>query len=267
MTASDILRPAFGQARGVEPPRAPARPALAPLLPPAEVEAAVIAFHQAGSTTRRFNVESTFAWENADADRLTEGQRSAVRFITLIEDHLPGYFGVYERAFPLNPDVDVENFVHNRELYHFTVRWAQEEDSHARVLFRYQVAAGIADPDELRRELATEGRKHFELPHDHAVSLFAYALVQEKATQLYYQQLRAVVGDPVLADLPNRLAKDEARHFTFMADIVERYLRRHGDAVVEPIREVIAHFWMPLRPVWEVRPEAGRGSDGDFRIA
>ncbi|ONH31516.1 acyl-ACP desaturase [Pseudofrankia asymbiotica] len=224
----------------------PVRPALAPLLPAADIADATEAFHRAAPSARRWDVESSIAWEVADAGRLTDGQASAVQFITLIEDHLPGYIGVYERAFPLNEDVDLDTFLHNRELYHFTIRWGFEEDTHARALFRYQVASGLADPVSLRRELAMEGRKPFELPHDHAVSLLAYALVQEKATQIYYQQLRAVVGDPVLADVLGYLARDEARHFAFLADVVERYLRVYGDAVVEPIREVVANFRMPL---------------------
>ena len=78
------------------------------------------------------------------------------------------------------------------------------------------------------------------------MQFFAYPLVQEKATQLYYQHLRQVVGDPVLAGLLGRLSRDEARHFTFFADVLTRYLRRYGDAVVEPIREVVADFRMPL---------------------
>jgi acyl-[acyl-carrier-protein] desaturase len=241
----DMSYAATGRANS-RPARPAVRPVLPPLLPAADLAEAVTAFHLAGPAERRWDVESAFSWDAADANRLTDGQRSAVRFITLIEDHLPGYFDVYERSFPLNSDVDLDTFIHNRELYHFTVRWAQEEDSHARALFRYQVEAGIAKPDDLRRELAAEGRKGFDVPFDHAVSLFAYALVQEKATQIYYQQLRAVVGDPVLADVLTRLARDEARHFTFMADVVERYLRQEGDAVVEPIREVIATFRMPL---------------------
>ncbi|MCK9904038.1 acyl-ACP thioesterase [Parafrankia colletiae] len=221
-------------------------PVRGPFLPPGDMEQAVTAYHLATSPARRWDVESAVNWSAADADRLTDGQRSAVRFVTLIEDHLPGYFAVYTRRFPLTADVDLADFAHHRELYHFTVRWAVEEDSHARALFRYQTESGIVDADTLRRELAVEGRKPFELPHDDAVALFAYALVQEKATQIYYQQLRAVVGDPVLAELLGRLSRDEARHFTFMADVVERYLRTHGDAVVEPIRDVIARFRMPL---------------------
>ncbi|MFE7718096.1 acyl-ACP desaturase [Nocardia rhizosphaerihabitans] len=216
------------------------------LLPVGDVVAAVDGFLAASPATRAWDVETAFDWAAADAGRLTEGQRSAVQFVTLIEDHLPGYFDVYHRHFPVDDSVDLPTFEHNRELYHFTVRWALEEDTHARALARYQEAAGLADRDTLRSELAVEGHKPFDLPYDHPVQFFAYALVQEKATQIYYQQLRDVVADPVLAAVLTRLSRDEARHFSFMADVVTRYLRHDGDAVVGPIRDVVANFRMPL---------------------
>ncbi|MET9212955.1 MULTISPECIES: acyl-ACP desaturase [unclassified Nocardia] len=216
------------------------------LLPVRDLVAAVDGFLAASPATRAWDVETAFDWAAADAGRLTEGQRSAVQFVTLIEDHLPGYFDVYHRHFPVDDTVDLPTFEHNRELYHFTVRWALEEDTHARALARYQQAAGIADRDTLRSDLAIEGHKPFDLPYDHPVQFFAYALVQEKATQMYYQQLRDVVTDPVLAAVLTRLARDEARHFSFMADVVTRYLRHDGDAVVAPIRDVVANFRMPL---------------------
>ncbi|MTE14547.1 acyl-ACP desaturase [Nocardia aurantiaca] len=216
------------------------------LLPVGELVAAVDGFLTASPAARSWDVETAFDWDAADAGRLTEGQRSAVRFVTFIEDHLPGYFDVYQRFFPVDDSVDLPAFTHNRELYHFTVRWALEEDTHARALNRYQVDSGIAERDALRAELAVEGRKPFDLPYEHPVQFFAYALVQEKATQMYYHQLRDVAGDPVLAAVLSRLARDEARHFSFMADVVSRYLRTQGDDVVGPIRDVIAGFRMPL---------------------
>ncbi|WP_433598923.1 acyl-ACP desaturase [Nocardia sp. CA-135953] len=216
------------------------------LIPVDEVAAAVDGFLAASPATRAWDVETAFDWSLADAGRLTEGQRSAVQFVTLIEDHLPGYFDVYHRHFPVDDTVDRATFVHNRELYHFTVRWALEEDTHARALTRYQEASGIAERGSLREELAIEGQKPFDLPYDHPVQFFAYALVQEKATQMYYQHLRDVVDDPILAAVLGRLSRDEARHFSFMADVVGRYLRVQGDATVEPIRDVIANFRMPL---------------------
>ncbi|WP_330231660.1 acyl-ACP desaturase [Nocardia sp. NBC_00508] len=216
------------------------------LIPVGEVAEAVDGFLAASPAARAWDVETAFDWSRADAGRLTEGQRSAVRFVTLIEDHLPGYFDVYHRYFPVDDSVDRAAFVHNRELYHFTVRWALEEDTHARALTRYQEASGMAGRDALRAELAVEGQKPFDLPYQHPVQFFAYALVQEKATQMYYQHLRDVVDDPVLGTVLARLSRDEARHFSFMADVVSRYLRVQGDATVQPIRDVIATFRMPL---------------------
>src|SRR6202012_3924908 len=102
------------------------------LLAPSEVAEAVDEFLAAQPAARRWDAETSFDWGAADAGRLTEGQRSAVRFVTLIEDHLPGYFDLYQKHFPVTGDVDQGVFTHNRELYHFTVRWAAEEDTHAR---------------------------------------------------------------------------------------------------------------------------------------
>ncbi|MFF0457802.1 acyl-ACP desaturase [Nocardia africana] len=216
------------------------------LLPASELAAAVDGFLAASPASRGWDVETSFDWPRADAGRLTDGQRSAVQFVTFIEDHLPGYFDVYHRFFPVDDSVDRPAFIHNRELYHFTVRWAAEEDTHARALTRYQVESGMAETHTLRGELAIEGRKPFDLPYEHPVQFFAYALVQEKATQMYYHQLRDVVDDPVLGALLTRLSRDEARHFSFMADVVSRYLRTQGDLIVDPIRDVITGFRMPL---------------------
>ena len=110
------------------------------LLPVRDLVAAVDGFLAASPATRAWDVETAVDWAAADAGRLTEGQRSAVQFVTLIEDHLPGYFDVYHRHFPVDDSVDLPTFEHNRELYHFTVRWALEEDTHARALTRYQEA-------------------------------------------------------------------------------------------------------------------------------
>ncbi|MFJ8815221.1 acyl-ACP desaturase [Amycolatopsis thermoflava] len=218
----------------------------ASVLPAADMATAVGRYFAGAAHARTWHVETAMDWAAADAGRLTEGQRSAVEFITIIEDHLPGYFALYTENFPVDASVGPGLYVHNRELYHFTVRWAAEEDSHARALARYQSASGLRDEDAVRQALAGPGQGRFELPFDHPVQFFAYALVQEKATQIYYQQLRAVAGDPVLGEVLTHLSRDEARHFTFMADVVAAYLRVHGDAVLDPIRAVIAEFRMPL---------------------
>lgn len=216
------------------------------LIDTAGMAAAVDTFLAAQPPERRWDAEHTLDWSRADAGRLREGERAAVRFVTMIEDHLPGYFDVYHRRFPVDGSVDPGVFTHHRELYHFTVRWAAEEDTHARALARYQRAAGMVARDDLRTRLVGPGMARFDLDYDEPVQYFTYALVQEKATQIYYRRLRSVVDEPVLAHLLQLLARDEARHFAFFADVVSRYLRTYGDAVARPIRDVVADFRMPL---------------------
>lgn len=216
------------------------------LIAAGDVEAMVRAFMRTAPPGQRWDVEFSFDWSTADADRLNDGERSAVEFVTIIEDHLPGYFAMYDRYFPVDDSVDLCTFEHNRELYHFSVRWAQEEDTHARVLKQYQIASGMSEPEPLRQSLAVEGRKRFDLPYDEVVQFFTYPLIQEKATQIYYQHLRQVIGDPLMKDILGRLGRDEARHFSFFANVVERYIQRYGEQVIEPIRAVVADFRMPL---------------------
>lgn len=185
-------------------------------------------------------------WTKLDPERLTEGHRSAVEFITFIEDHLPGYFALYEELMPVDGSVPVDEYIYNREYYHFTVKWAQEEDRHAHTLFAYQVRAGMATEAELRRRLAEEGRKRFEVPYRQPIQIFTYTLLQEKATQLFYQQLCQLVDEPVLRSLLTHLARDESRHFAFFSRLVEAHMRRNGPALAAPIREVLTSFKMPL---------------------
>jgi hypothetical protein len=191
----------------------------------------------------RFN---SFAWEQIQADRLTENQRGAVAFVTFIEDHLPGYFAEYHRLFPVDGATPLPTFIHNRELYRFTVRWAQEEDRHAHVLFTYQVRSGIASADTLRQELAVEGRKAFTLGDLKPVQAFTYTLLQEKATQLFYRQFASSVDEPVLQNILTHLARDEARHFAFFVRVIEAYIDQYGDAVFPLMKEVVRDFKMPL---------------------
>lgn len=185
-------------------------------------------------------------WAAIRPERLSDEHRSALEFVTLIEDHAPGYFREYDRLFPVSCEVDGDDFVHNRELYRFTVKWAQEEDAHAHVLFLYQVRAGIATAPALRRRLAEEGKKTFRLDAASPVQVFAYTLVQEKATQLFYQQFARTLAEPVLQGLLRAIARDEARHFAFFARVLTAYVDHHGAAVLADIQDMLRRFKMPL---------------------
>lgn len=187
-------------------------------------------------------------WTALRPELLTATDRSVVRFITFIEDHIPGYLTFFLNTFPVvGTDLGVEEFCFNREYFRFLIAWAHDEERHASVLTRYQIEAGISEPDKLVIELAEEGRKQFSLPYGQAIDCFAYTLIQEKATQLFYQQFRNVVTEPVLHDMLNRLARDESRHFAFYCQLVAAYVQRHGAAATIPsLKDVLGTFRMPL---------------------
>lgn len=188
-------------------------------------------------------------WGALRPEALTEIDRSAVRFITIVEDHIPGYLSHFLQAFPMaGADMELERFGFHREYFRFLVAWASDEERHAAALARYQVETEMTTREQLWRELAEEGRKEFTIPyaHAHPMQAFTYTFLQEKATQLFYQRFRETVTEPFLRGLLGRLARDEARHFAFYSSLVGAYLARDGAVAVPGLKDVIATFRMPL---------------------
>ena len=184
---------------------------------------------------------------DVDPALLTEGQKQAVVFVTHIENHTPGYIKDYLSRFPVDGYREVRNAMHNRELFHFIVRWGVEEDRHAEALSLYQLSAGIApDADILLRELIEECIKPFSIGFSEPVQVFTYTFLQEKATQLYYQYLARMVQEPVLKKLLQTLAKDESRHFVFFSRVLDAYLDTFGGKIIALIEEVALSYRMPL---------------------
>jgi acyl-[acyl-carrier-protein] desaturase len=197
-------------------------------------------------------------WAAIRPELLTDSDRSVVRFLTYIEDHIPGYLNWALRTFPVDgSELDTTTVALHREYFRFFVSWAYDEERHARALTRYQEVAEMADPRQLRLELAAQGRKHFDLPHAEPLAAFTYTMLQEKATQLFYQQFRGVAREPLLRDLLLRLARDEARHFAFYAHLVEEYLRRDPAAAAPHLKEVLRTLPRYRRWSAEVADAAG----------
>ena len=199
------------------------------------------------SAERGWHLES-LDWTGLAADQLTELDRSAVRFITCIEDHIPDYLNWMLTRFPTaGAEHDIATFRANREYFRFLVAWAYDEERHASALTRYQIEAGIAASEEdLLFDLAQEGAKQFSLPYDHPLQAFTYALIQEKATQLFYQRFLASVREPVLRKLLALMARDEARHFSAYSRLVTSYIAQSRPEAAPHLKEVVATFRMPL---------------------
>ncbi len=189
-------------------------------------------------------------WDQLKPELLTEGQRGAVIFVSYVEDHLPGYFQEYQKLFPIEEAPTTEEAIHNRELFRFIVRWGFEEDKHAQVLTMYQLKSGIEPSEDiLEQRMIEENRKSFSIGFSEPVQVFTYTLLQEKATQMYYQALGRRVTEPVLGKLLNYLSKDEARHYSFFCQLLEAFVRTAENPekeVLPMIEEVIYNYKMPL---------------------
>lgn len=219
---------------------------------PVQVVVDEIQKYNAKADAKTWPMSDIRQWPQVDSKKLSRDQISALKFITFIEDHIPGYFTEYQRLFPLNDSVSREAFIFNREMFRFTSRWAQEEERHASVLFNYQVHAGIADADELRALLGREGAKPFYLSQrEDLAAIFAYTLIQEKATQMFYRNFSDGLDEPLLLSILAAMAKDETRHFAFFKKMTQHCLTADYDKTISAIKDVLFNFKMPLADTLE----------------
>src|SRR5262249_45600363 len=88
----------------------------------------------------------------------------------------------------------------------------------------------------------------WHLPHDNAVGMLIYAMVQELATGLNYRNLRRrvdEVGDPALSRVLGLLHVDEQAHHRFFLQAVRLFLRHDRPGVLKQLRQVLHTFAMP----------------------
>lgn len=203
------------------------------------------------SDTKAWSRFDEFDWPNLskseEVAKLTDTQLAAVRTSLMIEDHIPGYATEYFRLFPVDASVSGETAWQNRNILHFVFQWCAEEDRHAHAFEMYLRSSGRVDQDNLTREMVHEGVKKYRAPSDNFSLLFTYTMLQEKATQLYYQTLyQSVEHAPVLRALLRRLFQDEARHCGYFSDLVLLDLKSQGDALVAKIKTALDAFSMPM---------------------
>lgn len=261
-----------GSGPAAAPPRSPT--AGSPRIPASEL-AELIDDFAVEADRRTYAISDRGKWPGVDRGKLDEDQISALRFITFIEDHTPGYFAEYQRLFPFlrepgggEREASLDELLYNREMHRFTTRWAVDEERHAHLLFKYQVHAGVADADELRRQLVAEGVKPFALEQrDHIAAIVAYTVIQEKATQIFYRNFEKRTEEPLLGEILTTLGRDESRHFAFFCRLLDAYLRVAPESSLAAIKEVLFHFKMPLSSTlkgywrWALRISDSMGYD------
>ena len=182
-------------------------------------------------------------------ERLDEYQRSAVKTVLFVEDHLPGYLSEYLRIM-IDPETfgcDDDQLITNRNTLHFTFRWVAEEDRHAHVLERYLVQSGLCTQKELAEDMLRERKQAYIFPYHQLVEGFIYLALQEKATHLYYRALARDVDEPLLKTILTKMGADEASHGRFFYDMLIKSHRGDLDGLSKKISAVANDFKMPVQ--------------------
>lgn len=202
-----------------------------------------------------YNRFTDFEWEKlADSvtdHKMTDAQIGAVETAMLVEDHIPGYGSEYIRLFMVHEGRTDEEAEKCRQMLHFVFRWVAEEDRHAHCLELWLRNCGRRDDKALTQLMVTECKKHYVAPHEDPTQLFTYTSLQEKATQLFYSQLRQSVDEPILRAVLAKLAQDEARHCHFFSQMVLDTLQQGNAKHVSQIKDSLQYFSMPLAMMME----------------
>jgi hypothetical protein len=178
----------------------------------------------------------------------------AIRFMQDIESHTI----IYLRSLLATRAVD------DPDDATFLACWLYEETFHGLALQRFLTAAGSPvapralprgqEPRAKRLEAAATAIVSKAWPDFCAVHM-TWGAINELTALTGYRRLAALADHPVLADLLERIALDESRHFFFYYRQAEIRMRRRP--VARAARFLVDRFWAPVgsgvQPDAEVR--------------
>jgi acyl-[acyl-carrier-protein] desaturase len=131
----------------------------------------------------------------------------------------------------------------------FYANWGYEESKHSLALGDWLLRSGLRTDEQMADLEGKVFAGEWNLPHDSALGMLVYAMVQELATGLTYRNLRRRVmecgGDPALSKLLMYVSIDEQAHYGFFRDCVRLYLKYDTAATLEQMRRVMTNFSMP----------------------
>ena len=185
---------------------------------------------------RRWSIKDGIPWEQCNPS-LNPAIADVVESFCAVELYLPDYLS------KLIPQVRA-----NRGRAWMLANWGYEEAKHSMVLGDWLLRSGHRSEEQMA-DMEEEVFSHeWDLPHDNPRAMICYTMVQELATWLHYNNLRALVGehgDPALYRLLTLIAIDERAHYDFFRRLVKVYLDYDRAETLEQMRRVVNQFTMP----------------------
>jgi acyl-[acyl-carrier-protein] desaturase len=195
--------------------------------------------------TRNWNPDKGFNWRALRTDHSASLNQIVEGFFA-VEQFVPDY---------TTQTINLARTSHGRA--HFQIRWGAEEEKHSDLWLNAMVFLRHRSLDWIEEYKQALRAKRYTTPWDDAFHMGFYALVQERATQLNYLNTTLVArgesdkpemagdADPVLAEVAQTIAVDEAAHYNFFLEITRLFLYYYPARTLEALHDVIQRFAMP----------------------
>jgi acyl-[acyl-carrier-protein] desaturase len=162
-------------------------------------------------------------WDPSQAT-LPRAITDACEILVILKDNLAGHHREL-----------VEHFILEEWWGRWLGRWTAEEHLHAIALRDYLVVTREVDPvanEDVRVQHVMKGYRGDQLSQ---VETLVYMAFSERSFAVFCRNLAAQIEEPVLAGLIDRIAKDEARHEQFFANLVAHCLDYTRDVTIAAI--------------------------------
>jgi acyl-[acyl-carrier-protein] desaturase len=193
-------------------------------------------FFDRAEKKRRWNLRDDIPWQQCNP-HLNPAIADVLETFCAVELYLPDYLS---KAMP--------QVRHCRGRAWMYATWGYEESKHSMVMEEWLLRSGHRTEEQMADLDSTVFAHEWNLPHDNSRAMVCYAMIQELATWLHYNNLRKVVGptgDPALHRLLTFIAVDERAHFDFFVRLVQLYLEEDREGTLEQLRRVLNGFAMP----------------------
>lgn len=193
-------------------------------------------FFDKAEKKRRWSIREDIPWDQVNRD-VDPAIADIVESFCAVELYLPDYIA---KALP--------RFRAKRGRAWFHANWGYEESKHSLALQDWLLHSGARTEEQMDDLERTVFQHEWNMPHDSALGMVMYGMVQELATWLNYRNLRHYVdahGDPALSTLLRFIYVDERAHHDFYRRITLLYLERDRAGAVEELRRVMGGFAMP----------------------
>jgi acyl-[acyl-carrier-protein] desaturase len=162
-------------------------------------------------------------WDPSQAT-LPRSITDACEILLLLKDNL----AAHHREF-------VEHFILEDYWGRWLGRWTAEEHAHAIALRQYLVVTREVDPTANEEARVQYVMKGYRAEKYSQADILVQMTFTERCYATFCRNLAAQIEEPILAGLIDKIAKDEARHEEFFANLVTHLLGFIRDETIEAI--------------------------------